>query len=116
VLVSPGVPTTPPAIASATFAGHPGLLWFDRGGGWPADLSLSRPVSKWTLVIRRSRTGPVVFDRSGGPTRMAFAVGWNGYLRNHRKTTAGAYTWSLMVVPAGTTRNDRIPGGTLTVR
>jgi hypothetical protein len=58
----------------------------------------------------------VVFDRPGGPTRMAFAVGWNGYLQNHRKTTAGAYTWSLMVVPAGTTRHDTSPGGTLTVR
>ncbi len=116
VLVSSGVPTTPPAIASATFAGHPGLLWFGRGGAWSADLSLSRPVSKWTLVIRRGRTGQVVLEQSGGPTRMGLAVGWNGHLRNNRKAAAGAYTWWLVVMPAGTARHYVILGGTLTVR
>jgi hypothetical protein len=116
VVVSPGVPATAPAIASASFGAHPGLVWFGSGGAWSADLSLSRPVSRWTFVVRDVKTGKVVFERSGGATRMGLAVDWNGYLSHHRKARAGAYTWSLVVVPVGTNRHYTIPGGTLKVR
>jgi hypothetical protein len=114
VLVNSGVPTTPPAILAVP--GHPVATAFGPRGGWSADLRLTRPVTRWTLVIRRAGSSKIVYRQPGGPGRMDVTVGWNGYLSGHHRARAGAYVWSLVVVSAGGTGRYAIRGGMLTLR
>ena len=115
-VISTGVPATPPAITYPPGPWLPGLVSPAPGGGWGQDMTLSRPVTSWTLTIRRAGTAQVVRTQSGGAARTGLFASWNGRLPGGAEPYSGVYTWSLSATTAGSSARLAVPGSTLIVR
>jgi FG-GAP-like repeat len=115
-VINTGVPATSPAITYPPGPWLPQGITFGATGGWYQGLALSRPVTSWTLTIRRAGTAVVVHTQSGGAARAGVFADWNGYLAGGAKAYSGPYTWSLSVTTAGSSARFTIPGSTLRVQ
>jgi hypothetical protein len=115
-VVNAGVPATPPAIVAPTAAQLAAVPGFSpsRNGGWAQWVTLSRPVTSWTLTFRKAGTGAVARTESGGATTGPF-LSWNGYLPSGAKAYSGTYAWSLSVTAPGSTTPVTVPGSTQVV-
>ena len=113
-VISTGVPATPPAITNLQ-PSYPSSITFTAAGAWQQGLALSRPVTSWTLTIRRAGTSVVVHTQSGGAARAGLNASWNGRLPGGAKAYSGLYTWSLSVTTAESSARYTVHGGTLGV-
>lgn len=113
-VLSTGVPTTPAARTYPPGALN-GSIYFSQYGSWVQGVTLSRPVTSWTLTVRAAGTSHVVYTQSGGSARMGFTLHWNGRLANGDKAYSGHYTSTLTLQTADSATATTVPGGTLTV-
>lgn len=114
-VINTGVPAGPPAIAYPPAQWLPQEISFDTNGAWYQGLALSRPVTSWTLTIRRAGTSQVVRTQTGGAARAGVFASWNGYLASGAKAYSGPYTWSLSVTTSDSSTPSAVPGSTLRV-
>jgi FG-GAP-like repeat len=112
-VVSTGVPSTPPVIVAPTAAQLVAVPGFSpaKNGGWTQQVTLSRPVTSWTLTFRKAGTAAVAYTQSGGATGWP-SLSWNGYLPSGAKAYSGTYDWSLSVTTPGSTAPVTVPGST----
>jgi hypothetical protein len=115
-VVNAAVPAAPPVIVAPTAAQLVAVPGFSpsKNGGWTQWVTLSRPVTSWTLTFRKAGTGAVVHTESGGATIEPF-LSWNGYLPNGTVAYSGTYDWSLSVTTPGSTTPVTVPGSTQVV-
>jgi hypothetical protein len=99
-VIDTGVPAVPVAIGepSAAQLRNPGSF---SPTGWSQPVFITRPISGWTLTIRRSGSGQVVNTASGGPARYGLTPTWNFRLPDGAKAYSGQYTWTLTATAVG---------------
>ncbi len=105
-VVDTGVPSTPVAIGEPTAAELRNPVAF--GDSWGQALFLTRPVSSWTVTIRRLSTGQIVHTQSGGPARYGISPTWNFRLPGGALAYSGQYTWTLSATAAGASAASRV--------
>jgi hypothetical protein len=105
-VISTGVPSTAVAIGEPTAAQL--LNVFSLGNSWSQPLMLTRPVSKWTVTIRRASNGHVAHTESGGPARYGIRPSWNFRLPGGKLAYSGQYTWTLTATAAGASAATRV--------
>ena len=105
-VIDTGVPSTPVAIGEPTAAELRNPVSF--GNSWGQALFLTRPVSSWTVTIRRFSTGQIVHTQSGGPARYGISTTWNFRLPGGALAYSGQYTWTLTANAAGASAASRV--------
>ncbi|MFF5001176.1 hypothetical protein ACFY3Y_39860 [Streptomyces sp. NPDC000656] len=78
----------------------PGTLDAKTAGSRQARWWLSKPVASWRLTARNKASGITTVVRSGGETRGAIDLVWDGKDQAGRVVMNGAYEWTLLAVPA----------------
>lgn len=104
-VIDTGVPSTPVAIGEPTPAQLSNPITFSS---WGQALFLTRPVSSWTVTIRRVSTRQIVHTESGGPARYGISPTWNFRLPGGALAYSGRYTWTLTATAAGATAASRV--------
>jgi len=110
-VIDTGVPATPVAVGEPSAAQLHMQDW--QPDQWSQYLSLSRPVSGWTVTITRATTGQVVHTETGGPARYGITPTWNLLLSDGRKGFSGPYTWSLTATVPGAATATAVAAGPL---
>jgi hypothetical protein len=94
-VVDSGVPATPVAAASASSS------WaaYARDTGPYANFTyypvVTRPITTWTMEIRRANTGELVNSQNGSAAVYAFTARWDGRLPNGQLATNDLYRWRV---------------------
>ncbi|MFE2554356.1 hypothetical protein ACFXGI_38495 [Streptomyces sp. NPDC059355] len=78
----------------------PGTLDAKKAGSRQARWWLSKPVSSWKLMARNKTSGITTVVRSGGETRGAVDLAWDGKDQAGRVVMNAAYEWTLLATPA----------------
>ena len=116
-VIATGVPATKPAATNAsTFnSDGGGILGFcSKCLQWYQFVAMSRPITGWSMTVRRLSTGQRVFTEAGGPTRSSLSVHWDGYLPDRKKAFSGRYFWSMRVRTADGAPPVTFNGGIVT--
>lgn len=108
-VVDPDVPPTQVAVGTAYLgflnSVSPGQSQFT----WSASIWLTRPITSWSLQIRRAATGELVHTDSGGFSDNAIQTSWDGFLSGGAKAISGPYSVTLSVTPAGQSTAVTVP-------
>lgn len=78
----------------------PGTLDAKSTTGRQARWWLSKPAASWKLIVRNPVSGISTVVRSGGETRGAIDLTWDGKDQSGRTVFSGAYEWTLLASPA----------------
>ncbi|THA85609.1 hypothetical protein [Streptomyces sp. A0592] len=78
----------------------PGTLDSRSATGRQARWWLSKPASSWKLLVRNPASGISTVVRTGGETRGAIDLTWDGKDQSGRAVGNGSYEWTLLVNPA----------------
>ncbi|GGM16544.1 hypothetical protein GCM10010129_70890 [Streptomyces fumigatiscleroticus] len=81
------------------------------GDEWAAQWWLSKPAASWRLTLTRRATGEVVRTWTGGETRSAVRVTWDGTSESGTPVAGGGYTWQLTATPADGAGADATASG-----
>lgn len=116
-VIDPQVPRSWPATYSPPgwYSSSPDVDFNGLVTHWATGVTLYSPVSSWSLQIRRSPSGPVVYSTGGGAVAQTLGLTWNGLLAGVQRAFSGAYDWSLSVVPPDATEPVVAGQGTLSV-
>ncbi|MBF9068341.1 FG-GAP repeat domain-containing protein [Streptacidiphilus fuscans] len=105
-VVDPGIPHSPVTVSLTGSSGS-------TQAALTLDGALSEPIGGWQASLVRKATGQTVARLSGGGAHTSFTGTWNGRLSNGQIAYNGAYTWSVSVLPLGSSTYQ--PVGTLPV-
>lgn len=78
----------------------PGTLDARSATGRQARWWLSKPASYWKLILRNPTSGISTVVRTGGETRGAVDLSWDGKDQSGRTVANGVYEWTLLANPA----------------
>lgn len=84
-------------------------------GEWAAAWWLSKPAASWRVTLTHRTTGEVVRTWTGGSTRSAVRVSWDGTTDSGTPVATGAYTWQLTSTPADGTGPEATASGVVRV-
>ncbi|HVB44649.1 MAG TPA: VCBS repeat-containing protein [Streptosporangiaceae bacterium] len=113
-VIDPGVPRTP-AASQYPQSWDNGAVYYSPNGGFLGWLAPGRPITSWTVRIRRYANGPVIYQTSGGSARMVTAFSWNGLLPHGLRPYSGWYTWTARATADGSASSAPLAHGTVLV-